>query len=124
MSESPKLKLVKCESIEDWYVIERAEHDGREWLEPTEYGSKFMCSSRIGDADIEGPPEHIIGIARAIRERGRASFKRCAVRIEGERAYFFSPRNSSVEGETSLAEADALAEQIEKEFYPTLRVTP
>ena len=31
-----------------------AEHDGRTWWEPTEYGSRFMTSARISDADVEG----------------------------------------------------------------------
>ena len=29
-----KLILLKTDVLDDWYVIERAEHDGRVWSEP------------------------------------------------------------------------------------------
>lgn len=114
MPDSPKLTLTKSDSLDDWYLIERAEHDGRVWLEQHEDYSAFQCGSRISDADVEGYGDEMLAIALAIRQRGRVSFKRCAVRVDGERVFFRSPRNSQREGETSLEEADALAELIER----------
>jgi len=108
-----RLTIRKAEEIDNWYVIERAEHDGRGWFEPTEYGSRWMTSARFSDADVEGPAEEMLGIAAAIRRRGHAEFRRCSVFIEGERAVFDSPRNSTASGECTLAEADDLATQIE-----------
>lgn len=103
-------------SFEDWYLIERAEHDGRRWLEPTDFGLRLMLSARISDADVEGTSAEMRALGKAIEARGRASFKRCAVRVEGDRVFFRSPRNSQTEGECSLAEADALAAEIRAAF--------
>ncbi len=57
-------------SFDDWYLIERAEHDGRVWLEPMGPGAMALCcSSRISDADVEGSREEMLAIAQAIEER-------------------------------------------------------
>jgi len=97
----------------DWFVIERAEHDGRQWLERTgPVRMALRCSSRFSDADVEGTAAEMLAIAEAIEKRGDAYFRRCSVRVEGERVFFASPRNSTTEGECSLAEADDLAREI------------
>lgn len=114
MTNSPKLTLTKSDSLDDWYLIERAEHDGRTWLEQHEEYSSLQCSARISDADVEGYGCEMLAIAAAIRRRTSTSSKRCAVRVAGDRAFFWSPRNSRDPGETSLVEADALAELIER----------
>lgn len=98
----------------DWWVIERAEHDGRTWFEQTSYGSiSFRSSARFSDADVEGNSDEMRGLAKAIRARGSYGAKRCAVTIGEDKAIFRSPRNSTMPGVTSLAEADELATQIE-----------
>lgn len=98
--------------VDDWYVIERRDHDGRSWVERTSYGAAFRTSARFSDADVEGNAEHMLGIATAIETRTEFRAKRCAVAFDGDRVFFWSPRNSEVRGEVSLADADALAAQI------------
>jgi len=108
-----KLTIVKSEWIDDWYVIERAEHDGREWLERTGPNSaSLQCSSRISDADIEGTMGEMLAIAEAIHNRESISFKRCAVEMRSDGAAFCSPRNSQRDGVCSLDDADDLAGKI------------
>ena len=112
-----KLVMRKSEHLDDWYVIEHAEHDGREWLENV--GANCMAlrrSARISDADVEGSAAEMLEIASAIEERGQVSFKRCAVMADGETALFYSPRNSTRDGECSLAEADELAKDIRRQL--------
>lgn len=108
-----RLTIRKAEEIDNWYVIERAEHDGRGWFENGQHSTRYMTSARFSDADVEGPGADMLDVAAAIRRRGTASCRRCAVRIDGDRVFFASPRNSSTEGECTLAEADDLATQIE-----------
>ena len=113
-----RLMLVRCgEGMPDWYTIERAKHDGREWLESMgQNAHRWMRSARISDADIEGSAAEMLAIAKAIRERGAAHFKRCAVVMTPRRAKFWSPRNSRRPGVVSHAAADELAAQIELEL--------
>lgn len=114
-----RIILVKSDCIEDWYMIEKAEHEHRTWWEDTGPNSVKMCdSARISDACVEGTGAEMLGIARGIKSRTRTEFKRCAVEFyypisdEGPYAHFWSPRNSREEGVVSLAEADELADQI------------
>jgi|GEM_PF-7039520 len=110
----PKLTLVKCDGFEDWYTIERAEHEGRQWMKPIgPHSMALMCSSRISDADVEGTRAEMLEIAKAIRERKSAWFKRCAVSFNDGSAWFESPRNSTLAGSCALGEADELAAEIE-----------
>lgn len=103
----------KSDFTDDWYVIERAVHDGRQWLEHVPGGLSLQCSSRFSDADIEGTMEEMQAIARAIIERGKAHFKRCSVDACASSTVFFSsPRNSTRNGEATLEAADALAAEI------------
>jgi hypothetical protein len=132
-----KLILLKTDVLDDWYVIERAEHDGRVWSEPVPGRpdvAVLRSSARFSDADVEGTAEEMRAIARAIRERQQVSFRRCAVdaRIadagrSGRPVYealaaavtrvrFWSPRNSQTPGSTTFEEALELAVQIEKEL--------
>lgn len=97
----------------DWYVIERAEHDGRVWLEPIgPNASALMCSSRIGNADIEGTYAEMVEIARAIKSGGCASFKRCRAETTPEGVLLCSPRNSLKATLVALPRALALADLI------------
>ncbi len=107
-----KIVLQKSDWLEDWYTIERAQHEGRQWLQPTgPDGFQFMDSGRISDACVEGTAEEMTELAKAIKARGSASFKRCAVRVEGGTAYFCSPRNSTRAAAVPLADADEFADQ-------------
>jgi hypothetical protein len=94
--------------LDDWWIIERAEHDGREGITD----GMYWHSARISDADVEGGASEMLAIAEAIRARGNFSAKRCAVEVDGDRVAFRSPRNSQTDGIVSLAVADALADEI------------
>ena len=112
-----KIIMKKSDWMDNWYIIELAEHDGREWIENDGPNSfSFKTSARFSDADVEGTDAEMLAIASAIKNGKDASFRRCAVRISGGLAFFSSPRNSEIEGECSLSEAEELAEQIEKEL--------
>lgn len=112
-----KLTLRTGNFIDDWYVIERAEHDGREWMEKIdEHSYSFQTSARFSDADVEGTKEEMLAIANAIRKRSYVSFKRCAVHARHESVEFWSPRNSQNAGVVPLEDAIALADEIEKKF--------
>lgn len=111
---SGKLVLV---GDDGWFCIERAEHDGREWFEPIGENSSMFCrSARISDADVEGPSEHMLMLAEAIRRRGRHSSKRCAVDATGDRVLLWSPRNSFVCASVSIEAADDLVSQIDAQL--------
>lgn len=107
------IKLVKSDSLPDWYTIERAVHENKDWWEPTQYGSAYQHSGRISDACVEGSLEEMKLIAKAIRARAKFEARRCAVHIENNRAFFCSPRNSRKNASVPLEFADQLAEQIE-----------
>ena len=112
------LRRDQCDEYDICY-IERRDHDGRKWDEPTEHGSRFMASRRlILHADIEGTPEHMLAIADAIRRRSKHFEKRCAVEANrGDAVAFWSPRNSHGDvGIVTLADADELAAQIVAEL--------
>lgn len=118
-----KLTIRKSDVLDDHYLIERAEHDGREWNDRRTFAwvtCSVFCASRrlcgIGgfSADIEGSAQEMLDIAQAIRSRGAERFKSCSVDARNEPVLFGSPRNDNGEhGETTLAEADDLADQIE-----------
>jgi hypothetical protein len=78
-----ELILVPCEvtTFTDWWIVERAIHDGREWEEYSDDGmSAFSCrSARIVDGDIEGPGYEMRAVAQAIEQDRSVRFKRCQV---------------------------------------------
>ena len=117
-SERTPLVLRKSDCLDDWYVIERRDHDGREWMEHTECGETWMRSARlIPHSCIEGTAEHMLAIADAIQRRSEHEEKRCAVQADCGDAAFWSPRNSN--GDVcivTLADADELAAQIVAEL--------
>jgi hypothetical protein len=102
--------------FDDWWVIERAEHEGRKWWERVGAGASLRCSSRFSDADVEGTSAEMLAIAEAIETRSGASFKRCAVATVKDAASFWSPRNSQEPGGVSLDEADELAKEIRRKI--------
>lgn len=122
-----KLKIVKFDGFEDWYLIERDVHKNAEWYERADVlipstqpiGCKLFCKdSRICGyggvtADIEGTALEMKDIASAIEGRYDESHKRCSVEFKNGKAFFGSPRNDNgVLAEISLEEADDLAKQI------------
>lgn len=110
-----KLKLCKSDDMDDWYTIERAKHNHTlgMGMHPTAGCMMLMYSGRISDADVEGTAAEMRAIAEAIKARTKNDdARRCAVRVEGDRVFFWSPRNSTTDGECTLDEADELATQI------------
>ena len=107
------MKLIVVKLFDDWYVIERAEHDGRVWLEPTDSGGAALrSSSRFSDADVEGTAAEMLAIAHAIDAGTSARFKRCAVMVHGSHVELWSPRNSTARGVVSLEDGTELAREI------------
>lgn len=111
-----KLTIRQSDGIDDWWVIERAEHDGRTWYEKTQWGSAYCTSARIVEdhmSDVEGPGSEMLEIAEAIEQRGTADNKRCAVDARSDVVFFWSPRNSNdAYGQCSVTEATELAKLI------------
>lgn len=108
-----ELTIRESEGLDNWYVIERKEHDGRAWFERTGPNSaSFMLSSRIGNADVEGSLEEMLALAEAIKAGGERSFRRCAAVTVPDGVLFYSPRNSMGVTMVPLSRALALADQI------------
>lgn len=117
-----KLALKKCDTLENWYIIEKAEHSGASQLIMDGPSSGFLwCASRICDADIEGHRGEMLAIAEAIEQRKSVGFKRCAVdaRDEDGEVRFWSPRNSRMHGVVFIDDAMELAAQIRHELGGT-----
>ena len=76
-----ELILVSCDGMPDWWIIERAQHDVREWDEYSDDGAHAFtcCSARIVNGDIEGSGNEMRSLAKAIEEGRSAQFKRCQV---------------------------------------------
>lgn len=118
-AESIRMLIVKSDWMEDWWILEREEHDGREWFERVGPNATALCmSSRIGNADVEGSAREWKEIAAAIRARGGTSSKRCAAWCKPEGVYLSSPRNSIEPTLVDYASADLLAERIEQALSP------
>ena len=136
MAYEGPLVAVSSEFMRDWYTIEKAEHENIEEIRRvSENVSSLFLSARISDACVEGPDYEIREMAQAILEGTDYYAKRCAVRIDGDYAYFCSPRNSRVEGRVPLERAVELAEEIlrtipkasrfmDEEEMPTHQITP
>lgn len=120
-----KLTLRKSDWLDDWYVIERKEHENKQWLKPTHGGFAFQRSSRISDADVEGTAEEMLAIAQSIKAKGRKSFKRCSVcYVSDNEVQFCSPRNSQRDGICNYEEALELANAIEAMLSSAQEATP
>ena len=109
-----RLTIRKSDNLEDWYVIERAEHDGRMWVrQDAPNVSSLMSSARFSDADVEGTAAEMVALADAIEKRALGlDARRCAVDARKDRVEFWSPRNSSTSGYCTIEEATALAREI------------
>lgn len=109
-----RIELNKCEHMGDWYTIVRSEHDGREWFKPFGHnGLSFQSSERLTpDACIEGDASEMLALARAIKDRSSASFKRCAVWFEADGVHFCSPKNSTEDAIIPEADANDFADRV------------
>ena len=108
-----RCQLIASDNLDDWYTIERLEHDGRTWMEPMPGGASFMMSARPSDACIEGTSEEMLSIAYAINRGEEAKFKRCAATVNYDGNYnLWSPRNSMQPEVVTLEEAKELADDI------------
>lgn len=113
VKDLPRLKLIK--GGDDFYMIERAEHDGREWHKiHLDGGMALQRSARIDpNANVEGTGEQMLAIADGIERSVDVWFKRVAIRVREDLVGFYSPKNSGdVMGVTSLEHARDLARQI------------
>jgi hypothetical protein len=114
-----KLTLVKGE-LDDWYTIERAEHENIRELRPhpsMKNVTSLYYSGRISDACVEGTSLEMMAIARAIAADGEAHFKRCAVKPSGDGFLFWSPRNSMEEAFVPGPDARELADEIKARLF-------
>jgi hypothetical protein len=93
----------QSDGIDDWFCIYRAEHDGRRYLEPCDFGmgakgTMLIVTARLGEGknnyDIEGTGEEMLAIADAITNGGSARFTRCAAVTTESGVELDSPRNS------------------------------
>jgi hypothetical protein len=110
-----KCVCVRSDGEADWYTIERAEHDGREWLESTgPHSSRLMMSCRLGNACIEGPGSQMLAIAAAIEGGTSVSFKRCCALLVDDGYGLMSPRNSDDLTIISFEDAAGLASSIRR----------
>lgn len=109
-----ELTCRKSDGMDDWYVIERKNHDGRVWMEQvSDIGFSLRSSARLGNADIEGSAFEMQAIAQAIKAKDQANFRRCAVYVRDDgMVEMFSPRNSDGPSIVPYARAEALAEEI------------
>lgn len=122
--------LVKCDVLGDWYTLERAEHDGREWVEENgeeriAYGPVNMwCrSARLEKYTcVEGTAAEWRAIAAAIEANDSAEFRRCAAERTEHGYLFYSPRNTKMERRTLLS-CDA-AKRVAAIIRQTLGGTP
>lgn len=113
-----KCIVKKSEWLDDWYVIERAEHDGRQWFDPCEGGMIFRTSSRLTGADIEGTAAEMLAIATAIETGESFCAKRCqSARMDTGYA-MMSPRNDERATIITFEEATELAADIRAKVMP------
>lgn len=120
-----RIRLNKCDALEDWFAIVRSEHDGREWMERIgPNSSRLMCSERLSpEACIEGSAAEMLAIAHAIKAERSEAFTRCAVRFENDGVHFWSPRNSRHDGVVTIDEANEFADQVLAELASSAKVS-
>jgi hypothetical protein len=112
-----KITCKKSDDIDDWYTIEKAEHDNYYGLhEIAENCSSVYWSGRIADTDVEGSLYEMREVAEAIRDKRSISFKRIGIIFskDEETVFFYSPRNSRMAAMINIDEANELAAEIIK----------
>ncbi len=104
-------------SFDDWWVLERIEHDNKTWNEPMEYGSRYCMSRRLEKTtDIEGPAREWSAIRKAILDETTISFTRCSIEHRKQGFLIESPRNSQEPILISASSAIYLANEIERKL--------
>lgn len=123
MIEDIALTVRKSDILPDWWVIERRAHDGSMRIVHHDdgNGAHLVCSSRLGNADIEGYASEMLAIADAIIERDYVAFRRCAVNCGTDGVRLWSPRNSDPDSTPTVPYARALelAKEIRAKVTPT-----
>ena len=96
MGSDRAMTLRKSDWLDDWYVIEWAEHEHTMGVVPVGgRGFAFTHSGRVGDADVEGTAAEMLALAAAIESGGWAGGSRCrAVTRPDGKVHLCSPRNS------------------------------
>lgn len=108
-----KIIMKHSDWLDDWYTIEKIEHENIQEFRAIDEDSLFFYdSARISDACVEGFQEEMIQIAKAIKNKENISFRRCAVKFMKDGVHFWSPRNSMKDGIVTINEANELADQI------------
>jgi hypothetical protein len=98
---------------DQWFQIEKADHDNVEKLVQVGPGSwSFYRSARISDSSVEGNIHEMKELANAILSNCEAVHYRCAVSTHCDGFVFWSPRNSSYVGWVTADVAIALAKKI------------
>ena len=100
---------------EDWFQIEKAQHDDITCWLPAEEPNCFSLyrSARISDASVEGSLDEMRHLAHAILNNAQeTNHWRCAVAPHNEGFVFWSPRNSSTVGWVTAAVAQDLSKKI------------
>jgi len=96
-----------------WCTIERAQHDGRRWIESTGQNSlAWRYSGRISDACVEGPTYEMLALAQALRDGRSFDARRCACCFVHDGVLLWSPRNSQVQAKITREAAAKLSAQI------------
>lgn len=115
-----RLAFRESENLSGWWLIVRAEHDGREWLEDVGPNCHAFCmSERLEPRScVEGRADEMTALACGILRGDGDRFKRCAAEpvdcdgVKGWRIY--SPRNTG-DGRALIVTAEcaeALAREI------------
>lgn len=66
-----RLKFRKSELFDDWYLIERAEHNGSSGLTQTApFFYSFWHAARFSDADVEGAGSAMLAQREAVAAKG------------------------------------------------------
>ena len=124
-----KAESIRCtvrKSEGNWWVIERADHDGRVWYEEQEVkigGGPctcriIKCSSRLGNlmADIEGNGAEMLDIASAIEAKRSVHYTRCEAVWTKDGVLLSSPRNSDEQTLITHKCAMELAKEIRRKI--------
>lgn len=113
-----KLAVRRSDALEDWWVIERAEHDGRAWEEVHGCVHYMHYSSDINSASVEGTADEMLAIADAIERHDDYETKRCACHWSEDGVDLWSPHNSHIATLVTHARALELAAEIRREVRP------
>ena len=120
MSATLDVKLTVRESDGgNWWVVERAEHDGRIWFEGSGPNTlALITSARINSADVEGTAAEMLALSDAIERHDDYVARRCACHWSDEGVDLWSPRNSYIATLVRHDRAAGLVETIRREVTP------